>query len=70
MDGWKNQAGGTPFMVTEFYTKGEDTKLDNSSGAGFVVRDQQNRGFAYQHFYLGTARSQELCRMGFLQVSG
>ena len=61
MDGWKNQAGGTPFMVTEFYTKGEDTKLDNSSGAGFVVRDQQNRG---------TARSQELCRMGFLQVSG
>lgn len=53
MDGWKNQAGGTPFMVTEFYTKGEDTKLDNSSGAGFVVRDQQNRGFAYQHFTLG-----------------
>ena len=40
-------------MVTEFYTKGEDTKLDNSSGAGFVVRDQQNRGFAYQHFTLG-----------------
>lgn len=53
MDGWKIQAGGTPFMVTEFYTKGEDTRLDNSSGAGFVVRDQQNRGFAYQHFTLG-----------------
>ena len=56
MDGWKNQAGGTPFMVTEFYTKGEDTKLDNSSGAGFVVRDQQKPWIAYPAFYLGTAR--------------
>lgn len=44
----------TPFFVTEFYTKGvEDSDLNNASGAGFSVRTQTERAYAYQHFTLG-----------------
>lgn len=41
-----------PFQVTEFYTKGEDSGLPNLSGAGWMVRTQKDRGYAYQHFCL------------------
>ena len=45
---------GKPFIVTEFYTKGiEDSDLSNMSGAGFAVRNQAARAYAYQHFTLG-----------------
>ena len=43
----------TPFMVTEFYTKGMDSDLPNTSGAGFAVRTQYDRAYAYQNFTLG-----------------
>jgi hypothetical protein len=43
---------GKPFMVTEFYTKGEDSGLGNTSGAGWVVKTQQDRGYAYQNYTL------------------
>ncbi len=43
----------TPFMVTEFYTKGMDSDLPNVSGAGFAVPTQYDRAYAYQHFTLG-----------------
>ncbi len=43
-----------PFIVTEFYTKGiDDSDLNNESGAGFAVRTQKERAYAYQHFTLG-----------------
>ena len=42
-----------PFMVTEFYTKGMDSDLPNTSGAGFAVRTQYDRAYAYQNFTLG-----------------
>jgi hypothetical protein len=41
-----------PFIITEFYTKGEDTKMDNVSGAGWIVPTQQDRGIHYQNFLL------------------
>ena len=39
-----------PFMVTEFYTKGLDSGLGNTSGAGWVVKTQNDRGLFYQNF--------------------
>lgn len=43
---------GKPVMITEFYTKGEDSGLGNKSGGGWIVRTQKDRGTAYQHFVL------------------
>ncbi len=45
---WMNK----PFIVTEFYTKGMDSGLANTGGAGFTVRTQTDRGLAYQNFCL------------------
>lgn len=42
-----------PFIVSEFYTKGADSDLNNQSGAGFTVPSQKERAWAYQHFTLG-----------------
>ena len=41
-----------PFIITEFYTKGDDTKMENLSGAGWIVATQQDRGIHYQNFLL------------------
>ena len=46
-----------PFIITEFYTKGMDSGLANTTGAGFTVQTQQERGYAYQHFVLGLLES-------------
>ncbi len=51
------QTSGRPFMITEFYTKGEDSKLGNISGAGWLVKTQEDRGKAYQNFCLGLLES-------------
>ena len=45
---WANK----PFIITEFYTKGMDSGLKNDTGAGFCVRTQKDRGYAYQNFVL------------------
>lgn len=50
---WEEWAPDAPFMVTEFYTKAMDTDLPNTSGAGFAVKTQADRAYAYQHFTLG-----------------
>jgi hypothetical protein len=41
-----------PFMITEFYTKAEDSGLPNITGAGWLVRTQRDRGRHYQNFCL------------------
>lgn len=41
-----------PIMVTEFYTKGMDSGLENTRGAGWVVKTQQDRGDFYQCYTL------------------
>lgn len=41
-----------PFIITEFYTKGEDSKMSNMTGAGWLVKTQEDRGIHYQNFCL------------------
>jgi hypothetical protein len=48
---------GKPFMVTEFYTKGVDAGLPNTTGAGWIVPTQKDRGVFYQNYCLGLLTS-------------
>ena len=43
-----------PFMVTEFYAKGQENEggLKNTTGAGWIVKTQKDRGEFYQCFTL------------------
>lgn len=52
------QWGDKPFFITEFYTKGADTGMPNSSGAGWIVRNQADRGVHYQNFCLSLLAAQ------------
>ena len=54
---------GKPFIVTEFYTKGEDSDLPNTTGAGWNVHTQQERGWFYQNFCLRLLESK--CCVGW-----
>lgn len=45
------------FMITEFYVKGEDTGMDNTSGAGWIVKTQAERGYFYQNFVMELLKS-------------
>ena len=56
MNNWTAWSG-KPFMVTEWYVKGEDSGMGNYSGAGWVVKTQQERGMFYQNFTLGLLES-------------
>ena len=47
-----SENANAPFMITEFYTKGMDSGLDNTRGAGWVVKTQQERGDFYQCYTL------------------
>ena len=49
MKNWEAWSG-KPFMVTEFYVKGEDSGLANTTGAGWLVHTQDERGIFYQNF--------------------
>lgn len=51
MTKWLNWAQ-KPFLVTEFYVKGMDSGLGNTSGAGWCVKTQHDRGLFYQNFAL------------------
>lgn len=46
-----------PFIVTEYYTKGEDSGMPNQSGAGWIVKTQKDRGLFYQNFCLSLLES-------------
>jgi len=48
---WESWSG-KPFLITEFYVKGEDSGLPNATGAGWNVRTQQDRGYFFQNFAL------------------
>lgn len=56
MKQWEEKSG-RPFMITEFYTKAMDAGLANTTGAGFTVHTQEDKGFAYQHFCLSLLES-------------
>lgn len=49
MNNWASWAG-KPFLITEFYTKGVDTGMANTTGAGWIVPTQEDRGLFYQNF--------------------
>ena len=42
-----------PFMITEWYAKGVDSGLANTSGAGWLVKTQKDRARFYHNFSLG-----------------
>ena len=45
---------GLPIMITEFYTKAMENEgnLENTTGAGWIVQTQQDRGDFYQNYTL------------------
>lgn len=47
------QWSGKPILLTEWYAKGMDSGLANTSGAGWTVPTQADRGLFYQTFTLG-----------------
>jgi hypothetical protein len=53
---WERESG-KPFMVTEFYAKGEDSGMPNHSGAGWLVHTQDDRGLFYENFVLALLQS-------------
>jgi hypothetical protein len=56
MDNWENWSG-KPFLITEWYTKGEDSGLPNKTGAGWNVPTQKDRGYFYQNFTIELLKS-------------
>lgn len=56
MSNWVKWSG-RPFIITEYYTKGEDSGMPNQSGAGWIVRTQRDRGLFYQNYNLALLES-------------
>ncbi len=44
---------GRPVIITEWYAKGDDVGFPNTTGAGWIVKTQRDRGLYYQHYVLG-----------------
>ncbi|MFB9057364.1 hypothetical protein ACFFU9_11500 [Mariniflexile ostreae] len=56
MVNWEKWSG-KPFIITEYYVKGEDSGMGNKSGAGWIVRTQEDRGLFYQNYNLALIES-------------
>lgn len=56
MENWESWSG-KPFLITEWYTKGEDSGLPNKTGAGWNVPRQLDRGYFYQNFTIELLKS-------------
>lgn len=52
-----NRESGRPIIITEWYAKGMDSGMSNQSGAGWIVKTQEDRGRFYQNFTLGLLES-------------
>ncbi|MCI9626895.1 MAG: DNRLRE domain-containing protein [Clostridia bacterium] len=48
---------GKPILITEWYVKGADSGMGNTSGAGWLVKTQKDRGLFYQNFTIGLLES-------------
>ncbi len=44
---------GRPVIITEWYAKGDDAGFPNTTGAGWIVKTQRDRGLYYQHYAMG-----------------
>jgi hypothetical protein len=53
---WERESG-RPFLITEWYAKGMDSGLPNTTGAGWLVKTQRDRGRFYQNFVLSLLQS-------------
>lgn len=53
---WERESG-RPVVVTEWYAKGMDSGMANTTGAGWLVRTQADRGWFYQNFVLALMES-------------
>jgi hypothetical protein len=56
MQDWERWSG-KPLIITEFYVKAEDSGLANQSGAGWIVKTQNDRGLFYQNYCIGLLKS-------------
>jgi hypothetical protein len=57
LENWRTWSGDKPFVISEWYAKGEDSGYTNTDGAGGVVKTQADRGRFYQNFTLGLLQS-------------
>ena len=55
---WSTESG-KPFIITEWYVKGEDSGLSNTTGAGWLVKTQKDRAHFYQNFTLGLMENKD-----------
>ena len=53
---WERESG-KPVLITEWYAKGADSGLANTSGAGWLVKTQRDRGRFYENFTLSLLES-------------
>ena len=53
---WARESG-RPLIITEWYAKSVDSGLANTSGAGWLVKTQRDRGLFYENFTLGLLQS-------------
>lgn len=53
---WASESG-KPVLITEWYAKGADSGLGNTTGAGWLVKTQRDRGLFYENFTLGLMQS-------------
>ena len=53
---WESESG-RPILISEFYSKGNDSGLANTGGAGWIVPTQKDRGLFYQNFTLALMKS-------------
>lgn len=56
MNNW-GEWSGRPFLITEWYVKGEDSGLPNETGAGWNVQTQNDRGLFYENFCIELLRN-------------
>ena len=54
---WETAGRRRPFVVSEFCIKGDDSGMDNTDGAGWIVATQRERGLWYQNFTINLLRS-------------
>jgi hypothetical protein len=52
-----SEKSGKPVIITEWYAKAMDSGLENTSGAGWLVKTQRDRAAFYQNFTLGLLES-------------
>lgn len=56
MKNWEKWAG-RPFIISEWYAKAMDSGLPNTTGGGWLVKTQTDRGDFYQNFTLALIES-------------